>query len=541
MKRIITLLACGAVLFIAPAEAQLNFQRLLGDSDDEFFYDVKTTADDGYILTGYTTSTLTGGKDLYLVKTDGDGVLQWGRAFGGAADDIGYAVIEISGNSGYLAVGSTNSFSATGDRDILVVRVDMNGNLLWATQYGTPNYHEEARDVVRTSEQGQVAFALTGFRSDLTGLQASDLIVLKFSNSGNILWSRAMNFMFNGVVLSDKGYALIDNGMGELYATGSVIDPNGTAWDVALVKVDPNGNILWHYKYGAGNHEEGFAIDRNEMGGYVITGYTSSFGAGGDDVLLMRVDPNGQMVWNMAYGTPGNEYGEDVIMTLDGSHAITGYTDSRTPGSNDALLIKTGINGTFTWGHLYGGIGSDEGYGLVQPDNTGYLLAGLSWDSFGPIDMEGYMVRTDATGDVVCHDTAWNFSSMSPQFKRDSLVAMVDTNMTLRLPQLIIDSVDEDSLLCGILTGIKPVESNTGFSIFPNPGPAPYQLSLPGISGEITVEVHDLQGRLVHRQKAQIEPGMESVWLDFRSSNGVYLVTVKHRKGLITKKLVKNR
>jgi predicted secreted protein len=132
-------------------------------------------------------------------------------------------------------------------------------------------------------------------------------------------------------------------------------------------------------------------------GGYAISGYTESLGAGGNDVWLVKTDASGNHQWNQTYGGTSSDYGYSVVQTGDGGYAISGYTNSFGAGGNDVWLVKTDAIGNHQWNQTYGGTNGDIGRSVVQTSDGGYAITGYT-NSLGAGGADMWLVKTDAFG-----------------------------------------------------------------------------------------------------------------------------------------------
>ncbi len=528
-----------AILFIiciSFSQAQVQYQRIAADTSNQKIYDVKATHDSGYIYTGYARvlGAAKETKDLWIIKTDINGNIQWSKSYGGSKEDIGYAIIETS--KAYIAVGSSNSFSMGGEPDIYMVKVDFNGNLIWSFTYGN-SFFEEGYDIVEVpNNAGTTAYAVTGYKGEGNGIGFDDAFLMKISASGSLIWFRDFRFLFSGTILNSTGYALMLQGNNNLIVTGTANDATSTHKDVLLFKSDSNGNLQWNYRCGSINDEEGFALAPNEMGGQVITGYTSANAAMAQDILLMRTDANGNLVWTKSYGDKGTDIGEDVIMTSNGNHAIGGYSNSYQPNGNQAVLLQTDMTGNLLSTHMYGDAGFDDTYGLVQSNDGGFNLGGSATQSFGSMDENGYMIKTDNNGNVNCFDSLYQFPKNTIQFKQDSLTAVIDSLIPIRNPQIIVSNVQSDSLICGIFTGIQPTKTNTNIiDLYPNPASRQVHINLHDLQA-VQVAIYDYTGRLM-----LLIPYPSESTININTSQwagGMYLIKISLKQHQITRKLL---
>lgn len=150
---------------------------------------------------------------------------------------------------------------------------------------------------------------------------------------------------------------------------------------------------------GAGN-ESGFSAEQTTDGGYIITGYTTSLGAGGADVYLLKTDAVGTRLWQKTFGGSGDDYGRSVRPTTDGGYIIAGFTGSPGVVPTDVLLIKTDAAGNQVWQQTFGGIGDDSAAGVRQTADGGYIVVGTCPGGGGEVNPEpdAFLLKTDAAG-----------------------------------------------------------------------------------------------------------------------------------------------
>jgi hypothetical protein len=167
-----------------------------------------------------------------------------------------------------------------------------------------------------------------------------------------------------------------------------------------FLSVESYGQINFERFYGGDGIDRGYSVQQTLDGGYIIAGYTTSFGAGEQDIYLVKTDSLGETIWTNTFGGPGWENGHAVQQTYpDGGYIITGYTDSFGAGSSDVYLVKTDVNGDTVWTRTYGGEGEDAGLFVQQTFDSGYIIAGNI--DFWNLEAPGlYLIRTDSDGVV---------------------------------------------------------------------------------------------------------------------------------------------
>ncbi len=295
-------------------------------------HSVRQTADGGFIVAGETDSFGAGSIDFLVLKLDTNGNISWQKTYGASGYDYAES-IQQTVDGGYVVVGWTNSFGA-GNYDFLVLKLDANGNISWQKTYGG-TLGDGAESIQQTSDGGYIVLGET----DSFGAENGDFWVLKLDANGNVQWQKTYGGgLFDRArsiqQTSDSGYIM--GGMTESFGAGS-----GDAW---ILKLDSNGNVQWQKTYGGSNFD-GAAIQQTSDGGYIMAGRTASFGAGSDDVWVLKLDTNGNVQWQKTYGGSGSEITPSIQQTSDGGYIVGGVTNFFGSGNDDIWVLKLDSNG----------------------------------------------------------------------------------------------------------------------------------------------------------------------------------------------------
>jgi predicted secreted protein len=187
----------------------------------------------------------------------------------------------------------------------------------------------------------------------------------------------------------------------------------------------------WNLTFGGKDIDWGWSIQQTTDGGYILTGETDSYGAGGFDAWLVKIDANGTEQWNRTFGGPAKDGGRSIRQTSDGGYIIGGYADSYGSPVHDAWLVKTDSNGDEEWNNTYGGQASDGATSVWQTNDSGYLATGYS-DSFGPGGHDVWLIKTDKFGDEQWNRTfgtaAWDIGYSVKQVNDGGYVIIGTTN-----------------------------------------------------------------------------------------------------------------
>ena len=308
------------------------------------------------------------------------------KTFGGTDWDVCSSVQQTT-DGGYIITGSAPSF-ANGDDELYLIKTDANGDSLWTKIFSGGR----GSSVQQTADGGYI---ITG--ATFLGNGDDDVCLIKTDQSGNEQWFKT----FGGTEW-DVGYSVQETTDGGYIVTG-LTSSFGNWSDLYLIKTDGSGNEQWFKIFGGTYLDIGESVQQTNDGGYIITGATSSFGNGSEEVLLFKTDGNGDSLWTKTFGGSDmdEDWGNSVKQTNDGGFIITGWTHpDNTPGSledSEVLLIKTDESGNEEWTKKFGGADGESGSSVQQTADGGYIIAG-STSSFGNGYEDVYLIKTDGSG-----------------------------------------------------------------------------------------------------------------------------------------------
>lgn len=362
------------------------------------------TDDGGYILTGYTYSYGAGDMDVWLIKTDDQGNSQWDQTYGGSDSDNGSSVFQTD-DGGYIVGAGTYSYGAGGD-DFWLIKTDTSGNSIWDQTYGG-----NENEYIAAAYQLEDGSYITGGSTWSYGGEVNFYLV-KTDDAGNQQWSNNYGGP-NGehekylIPTSDGGYAMV----GETWSFPSI---TGDVW---LVKTDANGYEMWDRVYDMGQCEYGHFVQQTDDGGYIIVGFTGPYWQINDDVLLIKTDPDGYLEWTRTYGGGSNDVGNCVRQTVDGGYIIAGYTESYGAGEKDIWIINTDGSGNINWQRVYGGSGDEGAWDIQEIEAGEYAVLGYT-DTYGAGDYDFWLLRIGGEGtppDVYITMTPYNPPIVIPE------------------------------------------------------------------------------------------------------------------------------
>tara|TARA_Y100001954_G_C15745517_1_gene570838 strand:+ start:41 stop:1348 length:1308 start_codon:yes stop_codon:yes gene_type:complete len=427
MKRILFIL-----LFTTPFIGfGQSWEKTFGGTENDEGYSVQQTSDGGYIICGRTKSFGNGYSDVYLIKTDENGDSLWTKILGGIVSERGYSVQQTS-DGGYIVCGYSNSFGNGLLTDFYLVKVDENGSQLWY-QVFTQSHESIGQSVEQTVDGGYILCG--GKRFNSNGI--NDVYLIKTDENGVEQWSES----YGSVSLSEIGYSVqqtIDEGY---IITGVKTNINQNSSDIYLVKTDENGNSLWNKTIGGINNDESYSVKQTNDEGYIISGWTESFGNGNKDVYLIKTNDNGDSLWTKTYGGSNDDEGYSVQQTNDGGYIITGSTKSFGNGGYDVWLIKTDVNGDSLWTKTYGGTNWEKGSSVQQTNDGGYIICGET-SSLGNGYYDVYLIKTDGNGNVT---TIFNTPTPSSNRKLEKVVDVLGRETKLQQNTPFIEIYDDGS------------------------------------------------------------------------------------------------
>jgi uncharacterized repeat protein (TIGR01451 family) len=383
LKRLLVMLL-GLVLSQA-TQAQ-GWELSFGGNKEDQGQAVIQTNDHGFLIAGFSEAGLDNDLDIYLIRTDVDGTLIWEETYDLGFIEHAYGIIQTE-DKGFLVVGDI--IEMVGQQpSVLLMKVSKDGKFEWSKIYGTPDVLQQGNGIAESLDGGYMIIG----RTKATATGEDDILLIKVDDQGNEIWSRTYGGDFDdegtAIVTLQDGYAFVGNmkdGVGPdkdivIYridpqgdviwahitiqtplneeANDLVLTPEGNlvlvgsieTFSLAFVaKYDLSGTVKWFKGFGLGLDNEARAVIALADGSIVLTGYTVIDGIN-FDIFLAKLDPNGNEVWVKGIGDDLKvDTGEGLAATVDGGFVITGYNAKDFFAFNDVTLIKTdGLGNTRT-------------------------------------------------------------------------------------------------------------------------------------------------------------------------------------------------
>ncbi len=318
---------------------KVQWQRGVGDKDEDEFYTVLQTSDNGYLASGKTVSEK--GEWLGLiVRLTPEGTVQWQKTVPGTF----FKSLLQTAAGDFILTGGSTVFGAK-EKAFVIVQLGPSGQRKWEKVYG----EGEGRVIKQTSDGGYFALG------SIWGLGRYETLILKIDFSGTAQWQKQYRGSLNAVEQSTDGGFLLAGGIavsdkdaGNPYRFGPGNLPSGpSAVNVQgwLLKLDHQGDPEWQKQYGGVFGDEFITMRKTRDGHLIVLGNTMNFGSGGEDVWLLQLDERGAILWQKAIGGPSTDFANDLQPAADGGYIIAGTTLSFGPGSERALLAKVDHTG----------------------------------------------------------------------------------------------------------------------------------------------------------------------------------------------------
>lgn len=354
------------------AENELQWQKTFGGSADERGNSIIQTQDGGFAILGFSFSNdgdvteNAGLQDFWLAKLDANGTISWQKSFGYQGADSGFSVIQTSDEgyfiSGVLDVtasggqGNSSRSSATlhAGGDYWALKLDASGTIEWSKYFGG-NFTDTPRGIIQTEDNG---FIIAG-SSDSNDTDISnnigtyDFWVLRISPTGNLIWEKS----FGGTQI-DEARAIAKSNDGNYLIAGDTrsndidVSNNKGAADLWLIKISPEGNLIWEKTIGGTNFDVARSIVKSQTNGFILAGSSRSsdkdvsINKGQNDAWILKVDDNGNLLWETTIGGSNIDFAYSVAELNDGSVVAVGDSTSSDgdilehKGFTDLLLIK---------------------------------------------------------------------------------------------------------------------------------------------------------------------------------------------------------
>ena len=363
------------------ANLPFKFIKNFGGTQNDRGYAVQSVSD-GYIIVGSTNSLGSGNSDVWVLKLDFEGQQVWSRVYGGEGNDFGKDIRITSDPDGYIIAGSTNSYNSDSNMDMWIIRTDDLGQTClfdengecaesdtkWARTFGT-----SGNDYGNSVMQSNGEFIAVGKSGRIPSF-----FVVKIDSIGDKVWENLY-----GEGPGDYGQYVIESSvqMPSYIALGQSNNPSTADSDICIIGINSNGDEQWfrNIQYGNSINEQGNYIFRLSGGGYIVAG-TKQINDW-DDLLMMKVNNDGTQSSSWSFGGSYNDVGNFAQELSDG-YIVSGFTESYGQGLYDVWVVKTSDDGEEIYNHTFGGSSDDKALGGVKSISGDPVIIGYT-KSFG--------------------------------------------------------------------------------------------------------------------------------------------------------------
>ena len=509
----IKLLALLALISVFTLRSQNVFQKTYGKIPQDYGYAIDKTRDGGYIVSGITNG-YGGTSYLYLLKLDSIGDTSWVKAYATTGLISGFSVQQTA-DSGYIVCGNNG-----------LIKTNPQGIISWGFQYNGVSFYSAQQ----TSDGGYIVSGTIGNSSSSNGM---DIFILKLNTNGIKQWSRKL-----GGSLDDASTCIRQTPDGGYISLGCTNSFGAGNTDLYLIKTNSLGDTLWTKTYGGTSADGSTSVRQNVEitgdGGYIIGSFCTSFGGNGSEAYLIKTDANGDTLWSKTYGGSGAEAINGLKQTSDGGYILTGYTTSFGGGLDDVYLIKTKANGDTLWTRAFGGINTDYGLGVVEANDKGFVIVGYT-KSFA-LNNDVFLIKTDSLGNSTCNQ----FSTATQVNAVPTLVGATSTGkIFITLNSSVLSPTFRGG---GTITDVCSTneiklleEQKSVMHIYPNPNNGFFTVHFPeNISGKLVI--NSLLGETVYTSTLQNNSIIDLSALP----NGVYFLKAETTK-IYTQRIIINK
>jgi uncharacterized delta-60 repeat protein len=388
------------LLVLFPVSALAStWAKTYGGTSRDYAYSIQQTSDGGFIVAGATLSYGAGSDDIWVLKLDAAGNVIWQKTYGGSNEDYAYSIQQTS-DGGFIVAGYTDSFGA-GNRDYCVLKLDAAGNVIWQKTYGGSEW-DYAHSIQQTSDGG---FIVAGETTSF-GVGSADIWVLKLDAAGNVIWQKTY-----GGSNEDYAYSIQQTSDGGFIVAGYTRSYGAGSDDIWVLKLDAAGNVIWQKTYGGSGGESAYSIQQTSDGGFIVSGENYYNHGAIYDALILKLDASGNIIWQKTYGNATSQRAGSIQQTLDGGFIVGGWTSS---GDFDTWLSKLDATGNLTWQKIYGAIDTaelnwDGNRYIHQTSDGGFILAGYTkYLSAGHFDI--WVLKVNSNGNIPGCDLIQNTS-----------------------------------------------------------------------------------------------------------------------------------
>jgi len=532
MKKIILILLVTLFQIKINAQSSFNtFQRTYKTMGDEFGGSVLETSNGDFLTVGFTTNPSVGKEDAIIIRTNKFGHTLWTKTYGDTANQHFLGVIEDGIANEYYVVGHSEG-RGTNATDGIFMKIDGNGNIIWIKAFGG-NGIEQMRKIIKADDGG---FFLIGYSTSPLGAGLEDNYIVKTNSTGAIQWTK----VFGGTG-NERIRSFAKDPSGNLVMVGFTQSFGAGGKDNFISKMDQNGNFIWSYSYGSNKVDKAQELVINPNGDIVVAGMTSmslNINPFNPNAYLMKVDALGDKKWCRVYEDTVECEPWTLINGLDGGYVFATedlkYNAVNDSSTNISLVKVDDLTGNVMWAKRLGGNKKDKRPEVIKTSDGGYFMV-ASTASFASDTMRNiYHVKTNTLGVSGCNTFTRTFLKTDTGFVKAPITWVTATDGATAAvtwtPQARI--IPHDTLCENLITtGIAiKASSFSSINVYPNPSHGNYTLETS--DENYSIVIRDILGKTIHKSKNEHHFDLTG------NAPGLYFITVSNAQSSSTLKLV---
>ncbi len=357
------------------------WQKIYGGEDDDIANGIVMLENGDNAIVGECKSFGAERSDICVTRITADGATRWRKLLGGKKTDRGMAISRAKDGS-LLVLGSGKSFNDNADRDLYVAKLSLDGEVIWEKNFGGDR-DEYAGGIAGTNDGGVM---IVGSSESFSRRGAKDIFIVHLDKDGELISKRTI-----GGKRNDEAKSLTRTADGNFMMVGAREVNRAGDSDFFLMKLDQNGKKIWAKTLGQNEHDTLNAVAPTLDGGIVATGSTRSYYSDQTDLAVMYFNKDGKLIWFKIYGFKYYDEGNAITMTKDGNYLVAGTTNSMGKGDFDNYILALDAKGTLIWSKLYGDKNKDIAHGITRTSDGGVVVVGESDSYKRPKDF--YMIK----------------------------------------------------------------------------------------------------------------------------------------------------
>lgn len=391
MKRILLIVIIFSNIFVY---SQVTFEKKFTINSYSSSSSILQLEDEGYVLVGNERIHENDiQQDILLVKLNKNGDVSWSTHFGSQDNEYGNDVKQTY-DMGFIIIGSTTNNSSD-PSDVYLIKTDSLGNLIWDYSYDISDY-DVGYSITQTSDSGYI---VVGESRIIEGPNSiPHLLIMRIDKTGEIVWSKVYSTPYEG------GKSIIQTNDSCFIVCGYT-KPENDFWSNFLVfKINSEGDSIWSRNYGGSLKEYANSIKQLDNNDLIISGYRADTNNLNEvDSYFVKSNADGDTIWTRIFSGIGYDISTSVEITNDGNFAFTGYGEMNEMGNKDVYLLKMSSDGDTIWNRVFGGPTTEYGESLKQTSDDGYIICGVAfdYDTLYPYGRGIYIIKTDKYGNVI--------------------------------------------------------------------------------------------------------------------------------------------